>query len=71
MLDFQAIRLLHRHGNGEYADMVERGEQSAASSDPERQWIKGTRIFACSTCADEIVVQPNTRPNGEAPDPSA
>ena len=71
MLDFQAIRLLHRHGNGEYAAMVERAEHSASAQDPERQWIKGTRIFSCSTCSDEIVVQPNVQTNGETPDPSA
>jgi hypothetical protein len=71
MLDFQAVRLLHRHGNGEYAAMVERAEQSAAAHDPEREWIKGTRIFACASCADEIVIQPASGTNGEAPDPSA
>lgn len=71
MLDFQAIRLLHRHGNGEYAGMVERGEQSAAANDPERQWIKGTRIFACAGCADEFVVEPAVGTNGEAPNPAA
>ena len=71
MLDFQAIRLLHRHGNGEYAAMVEQAEQSAAAHDPERQWIKGTRIFACADCSDEIVVQPAIETDGEATSPSA
>lgn len=71
MLDFQAIRLLHRHGNGEYAGMIERSEHSASAQDPERQWLKGTRIFACGECADEIVVQPAAASNGEAPNPAA
>ena len=71
MLDFQAIRLLHRHGNGEYAGMVERSERSAAAADPERQWVKGTRIFGCDGCSDEIIIQPDTRSKGEAPHPSA
>lgn len=71
MLDFQVIRLLHRHGNGEYAAMVERAEQSAAAHDPERQWIKGTRIFGCANCADEIVVEPAAAMTGEAPNPTA
>ena len=70
MLDFQAIRLLHRHGNGEYAAMVERGEHSAAAHDPERQWIRGSRIFGCTSCADEIVVVPDEGTNGEAPHPA-
>jgi hypothetical protein len=71
MLDFQAIRLLHRHGNGEYAAMVERGERSAAAHDPERKWIRGVRIFGCAECPDEIIVQPVVESNGQAPDPSA
>ena len=69
MLDFQAIRLLHRHGNGEYAAMVERAEHSAAAHDPERQWIKGTRIFGCATCSDEIVVQPATETERRGAEP--
>jgi hypothetical protein len=71
MLDFQAIRLLHRHGNGEYAAMVERTDQSRAAHDPERQWIRGTRIFGCADCADEIIVQPSVETKGQAPDPTA
>ena len=71
MLDFQAIRLLHRHGNGEYAAMVDRGEQSAAAHDPERKWMRGARIFGCADCADEIIVQPVVESNGQAPDPTA
>jgi hypothetical protein len=71
MLDFQAVRLLHRHGNGEYASMVERSEASVETNDPERQWIKGTRIFKCSTCPEEIVIQPVAAHNGEGPNPSA
>jgi hypothetical protein len=71
MLDFQAIRLLHRHGNGEYAAMREVPEHTVASHDPERSWIRGSRLFSCESCADEVLVAPATETNGEAPDPSA
>ena len=62
---------MHRHGNGEYAAMVERPEHSVAARDPERQWMKGTRIFGCDGCSDEIVVQPAIGSKGEAPNPTA
>jgi len=71
MLNFQAVRLLHRHGNGEYTAMVERAEHAGAASDPERSWMKGTRIFACASCTDEVILQPATESSGEAPDPTA
>jgi hypothetical protein len=67
MLDFQAIRLLHHHGNGEYADMVERSSHGAEAHDPEREWMKGARIFACKACSDEVLVLPTAAENGEAP----
>lgn len=70
MLDFQAIRLLHRHGDGEYAPMTERAENSAAAADPERMWKSGTRIFACDMCSDEIVVEPAADTTGETPNPT-
>ena len=70
MLDFQAIRLLHRHENGQYAPMVERAEPSADTNDPERRWSKG-RIFACEMCADEVLVQTAVDTSGNAPNPAA
>jgi hypothetical protein len=71
MLDFQAIRLLHRHGNGEYAALREVPEHSAAAHDPERAWMRGAKLFACEGCEEEIVMMPAAKPNGEAPDPTA
>ena len=63
MLDFQAIRLLHRHGDGEYAAMSERAEHSAAAADPERQWKTGNcglRWAQCSTAVDVTGETPNS-----------
>jgi hypothetical protein len=71
MLNFQAIRLLHRHGNGEYAAMREMPEHTAESHDPERTWMRGSRLYSCEGCTDEVVVLPAAESNGEAPNPSA
>lgn len=71
MLDFQAIRLLHRHGNGEYASMREVPEHTAASHDPERAWMRGSRLYSCESCSSEVVVMPASQSNGEPPDAGA
>jgi hypothetical protein len=64
MLNFQAIKLLHNHGNGEYIDMVER-DHGAADHDPERAWLRGARIFKCRTCAEEVVLVPPSEEPGD------
>ncbi len=66
MLDFQAIRLLHHHGNGEYAAMAERSPHGSEVNDPERAWMKGARIYACKECSDEVVILPADVQTGEA-----
>ena len=71
MLDFQAVRLLHRHGNGEYAGMVEQPEHASGPDDAERAWIRGARLFQCGSCDHEIIVAPHGSANGEAPDPTS
>lgn len=71
MLDFQAIRLLHRHGNGEYAALREVPEHSVASHDPERAWMRGAKFYACEGCEDQIVLVPSAGSDGEDPGPKA
>jgi hypothetical protein len=70
MLNFQAIRLMHNHGNGEYIDMVER-DHDAADHDPERAWLRGARIFKCRTCSEEVVVVPPGQEPGDTLSKSA
>jgi hypothetical protein len=71
MLDFQAVRLLHRHGNGEYATLREVPEQSVAKHDPERAWMRGAKLYACEGCEEEIVMVPPAGTDSEAPRPGA
>ncbi|MES1239303.1 MAG: hypothetical protein ABUL57_00420 [Chloroflexota bacterium] len=58
MISFQALRLMHRHGENDYAQMSETREHDSADHDPERSWIRGARIFRCDTCSSEVIVVP-------------
>ena len=42
MLNFQAMRLLHRHGENDYIPMAEHG---VANHDPEREMLRGETPF--------------------------
>lgn len=67
MLNFQALRLLHHHGEDKYTAMT---EHTAESHDPERGLLRGelrgARIFRCEVCSDEVLVMPPTGSTGEA-----
>ena len=69
MLNFQAMRLLHRHGDNDYVPMA---EHSVEAHDPERELLRGelrgARVFRCTTCSEEVVVIPAAEGSGEAPD---
>ena len=66
MFDYQTVKLLHRHGNEDWAPYTEGSEHTPASHDMERSWLKqGARIFRCTTCADEVMVLPASEPGGE------
>jgi hypothetical protein len=67
MFDFQTIKLLHRHGNGDYAPMTEGADHTPAAHDPERAWLTGARIFKCTRCEDEIVITPAGERSTEHP----
>jgi hypothetical protein len=63
MLNDMAFRLMHRHGD----DFVPMIEHTNADHDPERGWLRGARIFRCSTCDEEVVlVPPGEEPGAEA-----
>jgi hypothetical protein len=57
MFDYTTVKLLHRHGNDDYAPMAE-GDHDPASHDPERGWLKGSKIFRCTRCDDEVLMSP-------------
>ena len=56
MFDYQTIKLLHRHGDDEWVPM-EGLEHSSAAHDPERAWLRGARIFKCTTCEEQVAVE--------------
>lgn len=59
MINFQALRLMHRHGGeNDYSTMSEARDHDSADHDPERGWIRGARIFRCDSCTDEVLVIP-------------
>lgn len=67
MFDYQTVKLLHHHGNDEWVPMAEGSEHDAAAHDPERAWLRGARIFRCTTCEEEIAFVPAAEPRTEAP----
>jgi len=46
MYDYNTVKMLHSHGNGDYVPMVEGNDHTSASHDPERAWLAGAKIFA-------------------------
>jgi hypothetical protein len=55
MLDAQAIRLMHLHDD-QLVPMTEVVD-NPARHDEEREWVRGRRIFQCSVCDEQVVVQ--------------
>jgi hypothetical protein len=71
MFDYQTVKLLHRHGNDDYAPYAESSEHTSAAHDPERAWLKGARLFRCTRCEDEVLVTSNGEPPSDHPFESA
>ena len=67
MFDYQTVKLLHLHGDDDYAPMAEESEHGSATHDPERSWLRGARIFKCKRCDETIVMTPAGASNSEAP----
>jgi hypothetical protein len=68
MFDYQTIKLLHRHGDDDYAPMVEGNDHDSATHDPERSWLRGAKIFHCTKCEDSVVItSPASTPTSDEP----
>jgi hypothetical protein len=67
MYDYQTIKLLHRHSDENWVPMTEGSHHDAAAHDPERGWLRGARIFRCTSCDEEIAIEPPAEPHTEAP----
>jgi hypothetical protein len=57
VLNFQAARILHRHGD-EWVEMSPVGEHSPDSNDPERRLVHGAQVYRCESCDEEIQFEP-------------
>jgi hypothetical protein len=51
------VRVMHWHGGDSWVPMSET-EHDVASHDPERAWLRGARIFRCSSCEEQIAIAP-------------
>ena len=71
MFEFQSLRLMHWHGGDDWVPMEEGGEHTSASHDPERAWLKGARIFKCSSCEEQVAVSGDPRDGQAGSDASA
>ena len=58
------LKVMHWHGGNDWVPMSEGSGHDAASHDPERAWLKGARIFRCSSCEEQIAIAPDD-PQGE------
>jgi hypothetical protein len=67
MFDYQTIKLLHRHGDDDYAPFAESSEHTSAAHDPERAWLKGAKLFRCTRCEDEVVITVDGEPSPDHP----
>ncbi|HXG26807.1 MAG TPA: hypothetical protein VNL94_08160 [Candidatus Binatia bacterium] len=43
-------------------------DHDVAGHDPERAWLKGARIFRCTTCQEEIAIAPEDPRDDGDPD---
>lgn len=58
MFDLQGgLRVMHWHGDDSWVPMVQ-GDHDVASHDPERAWLRGARIFRCTSCDEQIAIAP-------------
>ena len=57
MYDLGTVRLLHLHG-GRPVEMKRKDAHDVAGLDPEREWVKHGRVWACD-CGDYVTVVPD------------
>lgn len=58
MIDYETIKIIHRHGPNDWAELHPRDHHDPADHDPERDWDRGARIYRCESCDEEIAVVP-------------
>ncbi len=61
MLELQGMKLMHWHGGKDWVEMIETGgDHTVAAHDMERSWLKGGKIYRCSSCEEQIAVVPQS-----------
>lgn len=63
------FRVMHWHGGDDWVPMTEGAGHDVASHDPERAWVKGARIFRCTSCEEEIAIMPDETQRADADHP--
>ena len=58
MYDYSTFKLMHRHGD-EWVELRPTEHHDSAELDPERGWLRHSRLFRCTRCAEEVSVVPN------------
>ena len=56
MIDYENLRLFHQHG-AEWGELQPKEAHDPAQRDPERDWGTHGRLFVCTTCDEEVMVQ--------------
>ena len=56
MLNFETSRIMHKHGD-DWAEMRAVEAHTPDSRDPERELLRGERLFRCTACDDEIQIK--------------
>ena len=51
------MKVMHWHGGDSWVYMTE-AEHTPASHDPERAWLRGARIFKCTSCEEQVAIAP-------------
>jgi hypothetical protein len=57
VLNIQAMTVMHRHGD-DWGEMRDVTHTNPDAHDPERQLVRGARIFRCDVCDEEIQIVP-------------
>lgn len=66
MIDYQTMKLMHRHSDHEWAAMVEEPHHGPEAHDPERTWLRA-RFFRCTSCDEVVAVGDGSEDSKDAP----
>lgn len=58
MFDYSTFKLMHQHGN-DWVELKPKEHHDVAEHDPERSWMRHSRLYLCTKCDEEVRVLPN------------